>query len=197
MPDRTLVLAVVPLGIALNLALGTVVTLLRIPVYIDAVGTIIVAVLAGPWAGVVTGVLSFVLAGAVTNPVLPWFSGTQAMIALYVVVAARRGWFRSIPHTIAAGVGLGVVAGVMSAPVIVYLFGGITGSGASLIVAALLATGESLLNSVILSGLAAEPIDKTLQCLLAVWLVKGLPRTVLAKFDRDTLARNAVFVEDR
>lgn len=188
--NNALILALVPLGIALNLVLGTLVNIVRIPVYVDAVGTIVVAVLVGPWAAVVTGVGSFLLGGALTNPVLPWFSGTQAAIGLYAAFAARRGWFRSVPRTVIAGVGLGVVAGVVSAPVIVYLFGGITGSGASLIVAFLLASGESLLNSVLLSGLAAEPIDKTIQCLLAIWLLKGMPSSVLERFNVAALAIN-------
>ena len=195
--DRTaLVLALVPLGIALNLALGTFVSIVKIPIYVDAVGTIIVSILLGPWAGVVTGVGSFLLGGALTNPVLPWFSGTQAVIALYAAFAARRGWFGSTPRTIASGIGLGIIAGVVSAPVIAYLFGGITGSGASLVVAYLLASGRNLLQSVVLSGLASEPIDKTVQCLLAIWLLRGLPATLLRRFDVAVLEKNSLGVQN-
>lgn len=183
-------LAVVPLGIALNLGIGTLVHLMKLPIYVDAVGTIAITLLAGPWVGIAVGVLSFLIGGVLTNPVLPWFCGTQAAIAIYVHLVAKRGGFRSTWRTVLAGVGLGVVAGIVSAPVIAGLFGGVTGSGASFVAAFLLASGKSLLQSVVLSGLAAEPLDKTLQCLLAVWLIRGLPRTILGLFTGGAWARN-------
>ncbi len=192
---RGRVLALIPLGIAINLTLGTLVHTLKLPVYVDAVGTIVVTLLAGLRAGVCTGVLSFLLGGVLVNPALPWFSGTQAAIAIYVHLVARKGWFRSIPRTVACGIGLGIVAGVASAPVIVALFGGLTGSGASLVVAFLLKSGESIYKSVLLSGLASEPLDKTLQCLLAVWLIRGLPERLLRRFPGGTLAKNGFITE--
>lgn len=182
--------ALISAGIVLNVVIGTVVHLLKVPVYLDAVGTIAVTLLAGIRAGVTTGVLSFMLGGVLTNPVLPWFSGTQAAIAVYCGLLAARGGFATYGRTVFTGAGLGIVAGVVSAPIIVYLFGGITGSGASLIVAFLLASGRGLLKAVLLSGVAAEPIDKTLQCLLAVWLLRGMPQGILARFRRGYLGQN-------
>lgn len=190
--DRTQILALVPLGIALNLALGTIVHALKLPIYVDAVGSVLVTLVAGVWAGIVVGVASFLIGGILVNPVLPWFSGTQAAIAIYVHLVARRGGFRSWGRTVVAGIGLGLVAGVVSAPVIVALFGGITGSGASLVVAFLLASGKSVVNSVILSGLAAEPLDKALQCALAVWILRQLPPGLLARFRGGSLRTNGL-----
>lgn len=189
-PVRAQTLALISGGVVLNMAIGTIVHLLKLPVYVDAVGTIVVTILAGIPAGIATGVLSFVLGGLLTNPVLPWFSGTQAAIAVYCGLLAARGAFSTYARAALTGVGLGVVAGIVSAPVIVYLFGGITGSGASLIVAFLLASGRSLLQSVLFSGLAAEPLDKLLQCLLATWLLRGLPQGILSHFRDGYLVRN-------
>lgn len=180
--QKLLVLALMPLGIALNLAIGTLVHILRLPVYLDAVGTIAITLLVGWRAGVSVGVLSFLIGGVLVNPVLPWFSGTQAAIAIYVHLVARRGGYASYLRAAISGLGLGVVAGLVSAPVIVLLFGGITGAGASLVVAFLLATGHSLLKSVVLSGLASEPLDKALQSLLGLWIICGVPRQLINKF---------------
>jgi len=182
---RSQTLALVPLGIALNLTLGTLVHALKAPVYLDAIGTIILSLLGGFRMGAAVGVSSFLIGGLLTNPVLPWFSGTQAVIAAYVYIVGARGGFRSLPRTVVAGLGLGVVAGIASAPVIVALFGGVTGSGASILVAFLLASGKTLLNSVLLSGLAAEPLDKLLQCLIAIWLIGRLPPRLLDRLAPD------------
>lgn len=113
---------------------------------------------------------------------MPYFTGTQAAIAIFVGIMARQGYFKSIPKTILTGVLLGVVAAVVSAPVIVKLFGGITGSGSGVITAFLLAAGHSVIKSVFLTGVACEPVDKTLQCLLALWLLRSLPRKLKARY---------------
>jgi energy-coupling factor transport system substrate-specific component len=190
-------LAVIPLGIALNLALGTIVHTLKLPIFLDAIGTITVTLLLGMRAGIAVGVLSFLIGGLLTDPVLPWFSGTQAIIAIYTHIIARYAGFKSIPKTVIAGLGLGVVAAIASAPVIVILFGGVTGSGSSLVVAFLLKSGQGIIKSVLLSGLASEPLDKTLQCLLAVWIIRGLPRTILQNFKNGSLVQNKMMKEPK
>ena len=49
----------IPIAIAINIVLGyTVQTILKLPIYLDSIGTILVGVLAGPIAGALTGILS-------------------------------------------------------------------------------------------------------------------------------------------
>lgn len=180
----------IALGIMLNLAPAAVISALKLPIFIDATGTIIITLALGLRAGIITGVGSFLIGGITQNPVMPAFSFTQLAIAVYVHFTARRGWFRSVRRIIPTGIGLGIVAAIMSAPVIAGLFGGLTGNGVSLVVAFLLATGKSVIKSVILAGFAAEPLDKTLQCLIAYWLLKGMPKSVLARLNKGSLGQN-------
>jgi energy-coupling factor transport system substrate-specific component len=178
---------------------------LKIPLYLDAVATIAVTLLVGFRAGAIVGVASFLIGGALVNPVLPWFSGTQLLIAAYVAVVARQGWLATgrnaesrIPswaryaRVLLVGVGLGVVAGIVSAPVIVALFSGLTGSGPSLVVAFLLKSGQTLYKSVLLSGLASEPLDKTIQLLLALGLIRSLPASLKLAFGGGYLRKNGL-----
>lgn len=192
--SKQLVVALIPLGIALNLALGTFIHAIRAPIYLDEVGTMCIVMLVGLRAGLVVGVASFLIGGLLTNPVLPWFTGTQIAVALYVYLVGRRGGYRTWWRAVVAGIGLGVVAGIVSAPIIVWLFGGVTGSGSSFLTAFLLASGKSMLKSVFLSGLAAEPLDKTLQTLLMVYLLCGLPKNLLKHFPNSLLPQNGIGV---
>lgn len=182
--------SLIPIGIAINIVVGFIATTLKLPIYLDAIGTIIVTILGGLVPGILTGILSFLLGGLLTNPVLPYFILTQAVIAIYLYHTLNNGWYKKILHQVLCGIGLGIVAGIVSAPVIVYLFGGITGSGRSLITAFLLASGEGILESVIYSGLTSEPIDKTIQILLGVFVVKGLPRSLKNYFRTDLIEKN-------
>ena len=59
--------------------------------------------------------------------------------------------------------------------ILIKLFGGITGSGSGFITAFLLASGKRIAESVILTGISCEPVDKTIQCLLAFWFIRTLP----------------------
>lgn len=168
-------LALVPLGILMNLGIGTIVHLLKLPVFLDAIGTILVTLLIGWRWGAVAGVLSFLIGGLLVNPVMPWFCGTQVVIAAMTGLLASKGGFRSVARVIGSGILVGIAAGIASAPVIILLFGGITGSGSGVVTAFLLASGKQIAESVILTGISCEPIDKTLQCLFAFWLVRTLP----------------------
>ena len=55
----TRVIALMPVAIAINIVLGyTVQSVLKLPIYLDSIGTILVGVLAGPIAGALTGGLA-------------------------------------------------------------------------------------------------------------------------------------------
>lgn len=178
-------------AIALNVVLTTVVQALKLPIYVDAVGTIVATLLIGLWPGVIVGVLSFLIAAIVVSPVYVYFIGTQAIIAGYVYLTARYlGGFRSIPRVLVTGVGLGLIAGIVSAPVIVLVFGGATGSGRDLVTAVLIGSGQQIVKAVLLSGAASEPVDKIIQCTLAFLVIRGLPRFVRQTLSNRVLDRN-------
>lgn len=192
--SRMILLGLAGLCVALNVGVGAVAFLVKLPIYLDAIGTIVIAMLAGRLgfkgfllaAGV--GAASFLLTGLTLNPAVIWFIPTQVAIAAYAFYVARpllgpRVSTGSVSGgtwvmAVVLGLGLGVVAGAVSAPIIAWVFGGITGAGASVITAILLKSGENLYNSVLASGLASEPLDKTLQILVALFLVMATPRRV-------------------
>jgi energy-coupling factor transport system substrate-specific component len=201
--NKSRIIALIPFGIALNIALGTLTSTLKIPLYLDAVATIAITILVGFKAGAIVGILSFVIAGIFINPILPWFCGTQFLIAAYVAVVARKGLltgasvgeekhrtFIKYMRIIIIGVGLGILAGIASAPVIVILFSGLTGSGPSLVVAFLLRSGQTLYKSVLLSGFASEPLDKTIQLILALMLIQAIPSSLKLGFGGGYLKQN-------
>ena len=60
----TRVIVLMPVAIAINIVLGaTVQEALKLPIYLDSIGTILVGVLAGPLAGALTGILSNLIWG--------------------------------------------------------------------------------------------------------------------------------------
>jgi energy-coupling factor transport system substrate-specific component len=190
-------IVLIALCAALNLALGGIVYLIKLPIYLDMVGTMLCALILATRpsrafiAAALAGILSFVV-GVVFNPFLPWFSLTVVTVAALTafVTAKSAGPLGTAPvssapfigRVVGYGVLTGIVAAIVSAPVAVYLFGGVTGSGTALLIAFFMKIGNQLLNAALLSGLTAEPIDKTLQLLLAVLLYRATPRTMVDRF---------------
>jgi energy-coupling factor transport system substrate-specific component len=189
-------LVAIALCAALNFAIGNIVYLIKLPVFLDSIGTILCALLLFPdvraavVCAFVAGFIGVILSGLVINPFLPWFTLTVLAIALVSALLTARATdtFRARPLPLPAfagrvvlyGVITGIVAAVVSAPVVVYLFGGVTGSGSGFVVAFFLKTGQQLMNSALLAGFTTEPIDKTLQVLLAALLYRATPQDFIA-----------------
>jgi len=100
---RTIVL--MPLAIAFNIILGqAVATVLKVPIYLDSIGTILVGALAGPIPGALTGFLSnliwsYVVPPPLNGPTAGAFAVTAAIIGLVAGIFGRIGWFRPRPNT--------------------------------------------------------------------------------------------------
>jgi hypothetical protein len=98
---RTIVL--IPLAIALNIILGQAVgNALRVPIYFDSIGTILVGALAGPIPGALTGLLAntlwtFVVPPPFHNDYAAAFAVVAAVIGLLAGGFARLGWMRPRP----------------------------------------------------------------------------------------------------
>ena len=251
---RTIVL--MPIAIAINIVLGvTVQQVLKLPIYLDSIGTILVGVLAGPIAGALTGILSNLIwqyAPGIGGGTIGPFAITAGVIGLLAGLWGRLGVYRSRPASgtqlivaaviaaalivvivvpiignpaytnpqiggypdwvfsaaiviaviaavvvagfilvrrdlagfwvAAAGAATGIVAALVSAPIAAYVFGGVTGSGVDVIVAALRQGGSDVLQASVGQGLFSDPIDKTITSFVVFIILASLSRRVVARF---------------
>ncbi len=247
-------LALIPLAIAINIAIGQIVQTIRLPLYLDSIGTVLVGALMGPWVGLLTGALSNVIwtltglpnSGPAINfayvaavigmlagfagrarlftraspPILSAIVGGVFMFALtiFVLMFVNRNpdptAFPPYPSAaelinnnliifiittligIAAGyailrragyaglIGLitGIVAAVLSAPMAAVVFGGVTGSGTDLLVAAFRASGAGIIESSLAQGVVSDPFDKMTSFLLVWLIIQSLPKRLLSRF---------------
>jgi energy-coupling factor transport system substrate-specific component len=176
-------LVLVRLGVAINLVIGQIVVALLLPVYLDSVGTILVATLVGPRAAILAGLVSQVLSAVISGN-FSWlpFAVVQIVIALYASAAARLGLFRRLWTAVAAGVGLGFVAASCSAPISYFVFSGVTAGGVTVVTTVLRALGAPLSVAVASASYATDLLDKAIACGLVCVILRGLPRTLAARF---------------
>ena len=242
----TRVIVLMPIAIAVNIVLGyTIQTVLKLPIYLDSIGTILVGVLAGPLAGALTGILSnliwqyapgigggtigafWIVAGVIGFLAGIWgylgvyrprpasgvellvAAGVAALLVIVLVIpivnnpaytdpniGGYPSWVFAAIAVIGAiaaiviaafiyirrdmagfwvaisGAVTGIVAAILSAPIAAYVFGGVTGSGTDLIVAALRQGGADVYNASLGQGLISDPIDKTITSFV-VFLILG------------------------
>ena len=252
----TRVIALMPVAIAINIVLGyTVQSVLKLPIYLDSIGTILVGVLAGPLAGAATGALSNIIwqyAPGIGGGTIGPFAITAAVIGLLAGLWGYLGVYRPRPASgsrlylsavvgvviilflasriydnpaytdpnvggypawvfaavvaiaIVACVGIagfilvrrdaagawvavagaltGIAAAIVSAPISAYVFGGVTGSGTDVIVAALRQGGADVLNASLGQGLFSDPIDKTITSFVVFIVLSTLSPRLVARF---------------
>ena len=179
LPTSTLVL--MPVALVLNVVLGQLMGTTGLPFYFDAIGTVLIAVLAGPAAGAATGALSSIVWSFFNPTVLPFAAGA-ALIGFLAGVAARSGLFRRFYLAPVAGFVTGILAGVVSAPIAAFVFGGTAGVGTGAIVSAFRAMGDTLLAAITKQALISDPMDKAIVFAVAALLVYALPRRTTFQF---------------
>jgi energy-coupling factor transport system substrate-specific component len=175
------ILSLASVFLALNLTLAKTAALLALPVYLDSVGTLLAGALLPPAFVVGVAILTSLLGGLVVHPAFPLYAGTQLAIALLALVVARRGLLNRWWTSALAGIGIGMVAALVSAPVTVLAFGGVTLGGATAINVVLMAAGKNIWNAVITGSFFVEMLDKPAAALLAYLALRRLPERLKSR----------------
>jgi energy-coupling factor transport system substrate-specific component len=186
----TRMLVLMAIGIALNMALGQLVAMLKLPVYLDSLGTMLVAVLCGPWIGGLTGLVTNLLWGLIQGPTAAFFAPVAAVIGIAAGLLARAGLFRTLWGAAIAGAIIAAALAVVAVPIRIYLFGGVTGSGADFLTAYLTRVGQDLFSSVVVTVVTSNLADKIATALLVWAIVRGLPQRAAGDWPYLTHSRN-------
>ena len=164
------------MGIVINIVLGTIVSTLQIPLlFLDTMGTILVAAVLGPLAGAMTGGLTNVIQGAITNPRTIPFALVNIAIGVIVGLVVRKFRF-DMKTAVITGLVLAIVAPLIGTPISVLMFGGLTGGGTDIMVAWLLASGQRIFTAAFIPRVTGNFIDKIASCILVVMMLKYVPK---------------------
>ena len=169
------------LAAVLNIAGANIALLLRIPLYLDTLGTFLSAMLFGPFYGMIPGLLSGLLTGFTTDIYSLFYLPVQLVTALaagflFYEKAFKTGKYRILLYAAAVT----VPGTIVSASITAFLFGGITSSGSSILVQLLHHTGLNLTASVFCVQLLTDYLDRTVMLCLSVLVLGVLPTSMLA-----------------
>ncbi len=176
-----LALLIIPVGVAVNFVGGQLASILKLPMYLDTIGTIFAAMLCGPWVGAVTGGLTNVVTG-IANPVNFAFIPVNVIAGLVTGFLARKQMFSVWWKWLISMLVMAWVSIIVSAPIVVLVYGGVTGGGTSIITAAAMAAGANIWAAFFGTEGVFQVLDRIISFLICWAVIKVIPPRTLVKF---------------
>jgi energy-coupling factor transport system substrate-specific component len=166
----------IPLGAAINLVGGQANLALKLPVFMDSIGTAIIAAIMGPYIGAISGVLYNIIAAIISGNLMNSLFGICNLATAFIVgFMVKCGVFRTVVHAVIATVLVALANALLGAPIAVVVYGGIQGSGVDFAVAGLLALGNDILSAAFLARVPINLVDKGIAVFIAWLILKRLP----------------------
>ena len=175
--NNTFKLTVMAMAVVINIVGAFIATTLKLPIFIDTIGTFLSAFLFGPISGMLTGVVTALINGLTFDPYSLYFMPVQLVIGIVAGVCYKKNLFKG--KYMAIGIIITTVTGSIVASVIsAFVFGGITSSGVSFIIMYLKEAGINIITSIFSTQIIFDLVDKAITVLLVLSLIKALPNNI-------------------
>jgi energy-coupling factor transport system substrate-specific component len=167
-------MCVIALAIVLNVIGGQIALLFHLPIYLDSMGTIMIAMLYGPVYGMLPPLLYGLVMGFTLDIYSLYFMPVGLMLGLMTGLVSKyfslKKW-RMIPGAMLITVPGTIVSSIITA----VLFGGITSSGSTVIVQVLNKAGLGLTASVFIVQILTDYLDRLLSLVVVTYLLHVIP----------------------
>ncbi|MGL5311846.1 MAG: ECF transporter S component [Peptostreptococcaceae bacterium] len=170
-------ITLIGLGVGINIIGAFIAMGLRLPIYLDSIGTILVACLLGPKYAVITGVCGSLVSGMTFDVYSLYFAPVQIFTGLFAGMMYNKGMLEGKKTPLGVLI-FTIPTSIVSAMIAAYLFGGITSSGSSYIVQILNVVGIPDVVSVFITQIFTDYIDKFVAVGLVAVGVKALPKNL-------------------
>lgn len=179
-------LVLIPIAVGINLIGGTLCSTLKLPLFLDMIGTIVIACLSGPWVSALCGLLTNVFLALVANPVYLPYSLVSIFCGLVTGYMVKAGLFKKIWGVILTWLACSLTNTISASLITIFVYGGATGvTGTSVVTATLIAATKDIVVSVFSSSMLENLIDKAIAFAIAYVIVKKIPRRFLSQYASD------------
>lgn len=176
-------LVLIPIAVGINLIGGTLCSTLKLPLFLDMIGTMVVACLSGPWVAALTGFLTNVFLALVANPVNLPYAVVSVLCGLVVGYMVKAGLFKKWWGVLIVWVVVTLVNAVSASLITVFVFNGATGiNGTSVLTATLVVAMKNIFASVFSSSIIENLLDKGIAVAVAYFIVKKVPKRFLSQY---------------
>lgn len=170
-------ICMIAFAVCINFIGGQIALLLRLPIYLDSIGTVLIASMLGPIYGMLPNLISGILMGFTTDIYSLYYAPVGIILGLvtglvYKKYQPKKWWL------LLAAVVITVPSTIASSCITAFLFGGITSSGSSLLVQILAKTSLGLVGSCFVVQFLTDYMDRVLCIYIVTALTKALPKSL-------------------
>ncbi|MDG0873049.1 ECF transporter S component [Paenibacillus thiaminolyticus] len=176
----TAALVLIPVAVGINYIGKLFAGVLKLPLWLDAIGTVLASMLAGPVIGGLSGLINNIIYGLTMDPISFVYALTSVFIGLVAGIMAHKGWISSWGKAVVIGLAVGLTAVVISTPLNVAFWGGQTGNVWGDIVFGYVLQGtQSVWLASFLDELVVDLPDKLITVLVAYGIYRVLPNSLM------------------
>lgn len=167
-------LCLIGMAVGINVAGGQIALVLRLPIYLDSIGTILIGALMGPVYGMLPNLLSGIVMGMTTDIYSLYFAPVGMLVGLMagLVWKSDKMTWRSLLWSAAMVTVPGTIA---SSVICAVVFGGITSSGSTILVQLLAKTPLGMTVSVFVVQIMTDYLDRLISIAAVSYAIKALP----------------------
>ncbi|MBO5292106.1 MAG: ECF transporter S component [Lachnospiraceae bacterium] len=177
------ILCFLALAAGINYIGGTLALLLRLPVYLDTIGTLLASILLGPFAGMVPGLLSGLISGFTSDIYALYYIPVQLITGFLAGIVSRLFHPQGL-RLIPAAALISLPGTLVSSCITAFLFGGITSSGSTILVQLLHHAGFGMTASVCIVQAATDYLDRLIALVLAAAVLSAVPSSLKASLQK-------------
>jgi energy-coupling factor transport system substrate-specific component len=184
----TTALVMIPILAGINLVGGWLASTLKLPIFLDMIGTILAAALAGPWVAAVVGLLTNVFLALVANPVYLPYALVSITVGLLTGYMVQKGLFRNWGGVAITWIANTLASVIVASAITIWVFGGATGAtGTSFLTAYLIATGTKIFASVVTSQFIFTLLDRAIAYVVAFLVLQRIPSRFVSQVVKPTV----------
>lgn len=158
---------------AINIAGAYLALALRLPVYLDSIGTVLGAALLGPFSGITAACLSGIVSGITSDVYAFYYMPVGMITGLIAGLLFRHGWFRKWKFPL--GVLLMTLPGtILSSCITAFVFSGVTSSGSSILVQLLHRAGLGIAAASFIVQILTDYLDRAISAAAVCTLLPRL-----------------------
>lgn len=179
-------ICLVALAVCINVAGGQIALLLRLPIYLDSIGTLLTGVLLGPVYGMAPNLLSGIVMG-MTADIYSLYFAPVGMITGLMAGLVSKAWGRKLlaqkTKLFIAAAAVTVPGTILSALICAGLFGGVTSSGSAILVQLLSHTPLGMTGSIFAVQIVTDYVDRAVSLFAVGALLRAVPADILFAYE--------------
>lgn len=171
----------IPIAVAINVIGGVLALSLRLPIYLDVIGTVLVGILGGPWIGGVTGAVS-ILIKSLQDPTEIPFALIGGAVGVISGLLTRGRMFSNKFKTLISALLVAVVSVLMTVVIRVTFFGGFSTGGTTILISTMIAAGVPFWPAQFIGQVISELPDKIISVFIPYWIIQNMSLRYVVKF---------------